>query len=103
MGKFLCSNMYCFNGSTTASLNAGFICDDIWIGVFAFLDPFELGLKMALISDRLDVLVDVHLKLRKWSLGSMAIRRAIGGNGAQIITNALVKGFQFLKDQFQRM
>uniref|UniRef100_A0A183CM40 FBA_2 domain-containing protein n=1 Tax=Globodera pallida TaxID=36090 RepID=A0A183CM40_GLOPA len=68
-----------------------FICAEVCLETFAFINPFGLGLKMALINRRFDKLVDMHFVLREWSLCSMEICRANDENGARIINNRSVE------------
>ncbi|KAL3114816.1 hypothetical protein niasHT_014630 [Heterodera trifolii] len=53
-----------------------YICGDIWLDCFRLLPVAKVGLALALVSDRFDVLVDTHFRSRKWALGDLQISRA---------------------------
>ncbi|KAL3082616.1 hypothetical protein niasHT_038227 [Heterodera trifolii] len=56
------------------------LCSDVWMDILPSFDHVQLGLKMALVSDRFDVLVDAHFdgksELTIWS--HIRIRKDIG-------------------------
>ncbi|KAL3086580.1 hypothetical protein niasHS_008783 [Heterodera schachtii] len=60
-----------------------FISADCWLCVFDLLTPSQLGLGIALISNRFDYYVDEHFKMRKWTFALFQIGSKIGKNGTK--------------------
>uniref|UniRef100_A0A914H7J5 Uncharacterized protein n=1 Tax=Globodera rostochiensis TaxID=31243 RepID=A0A914H7J5_GLORO len=44
------------------------VCADVWLTIFAFFCPAEVGLKFALLSYGFNALVATHFKTRKWPM-----------------------------------
>ncbi|KAL3077085.1 hypothetical protein niasHT_035919 [Heterodera trifolii] len=60
-----------------------FISADCWLCVFDLITPSQLGLGIAMISDRFDFYVDEHFKTRKRTLKFIRISSKIGENGTK--------------------
>ncbi|KAI3416285.1 hypothetical protein GPALN_005825 [Globodera pallida] len=73
-----------------------FCCADIWLDVFALIGPGQLGLKLALLSNRFDCLVDKHFKTRKWALGKFEIRMQEKEKIVQIVKRVKYGRMQWL-------
>ncbi|KAL3075252.1 hypothetical protein niasHT_033826 [Heterodera trifolii] len=63
------------------ALKKCFISGDGWLCVFDLLPPRQLGLQIALISNRFDFYVDEHFKTRRRALNFIRIWRKIGEDG----------------------
>ncbi|KAI3414201.1 hypothetical protein GPALN_011658 [Globodera pallida] len=61
------------------------ICDDIWLDTLVLIGRAEVATKFALINARFNAVVDIHLRHRKWTLGTLYIQRARRGTGAEIV------------------
>uniref|UniRef100_A0A914GX57 Uncharacterized protein n=1 Tax=Globodera rostochiensis TaxID=31243 RepID=A0A914GX57_GLORO len=66
------------------------VCDDVWLSIFPFFEPAELGMKLALLSDRFDALVELHFKTRKFTIGTFQIHNSNCRSGVVIATYNIV-------------
>uniref|UniRef100_A0A914HFG4 Uncharacterized protein n=1 Tax=Globodera rostochiensis TaxID=31243 RepID=A0A914HFG4_GLORO len=57
-------------GEAQRHLNKIHVADDVWFDVFPLLSHAKLGLKLALITDHFDRLVDENLGRMKWKMSS---------------------------------
>ncbi|KAL3082280.1 hypothetical protein niasHT_031453 [Heterodera trifolii] len=58
-------------------------CADHWLAVFHFLATYQLGIEIALLSQRFDCLVEEHFKTRYWAFDYIRIERKMDENGTE--------------------
>ncbi|KAL3079739.1 hypothetical protein niasHS_014021 [Heterodera schachtii] len=74
---------------TTKRMDQNRLGDSAWVDTLAWLDRAEVGMKLALVNDRFNTLVDRQFMQRQWRFGEFHIceREGARRGGAEIMTS----------------